>query len=182
MFEQVPTIITFGMGFAAGTSLLRAQEYSYAVSDAGESIRQSSLDESCRFGEIYSFSKIRPLAEEDLEELLVEHSERGWDGFRAPALTREIVRKAVKVLRALPSEISNPEFSVAPDDGSLSLEWSGGYRKLVSLNLQKNARLLLTAINGTSATQGAYDLGDGQLPSFVLQQIRDIQSRKLKMA
>lgn len=163
------------MSFAAGAGLLHhAGHASPTFSDEGSFIR-SRVDELSRYVvEPVSLDSTRHSALLELFEVYEEHEEDGWDGIQAPRLSEGTVFHARELLRALPADIPDPEFAVEPDDGSLSIEWIGGYRQLASISLNETNRFAFTALQGGNVTQGSYDVRAGKLPTAVLETIRAV--------
>lgn len=159
----------------AGTSLLApAQRSSKALSEEGRFVRSQAAAQSERYREPVSQGTARSRAETELFEVLEEHREDGWDGAHAPGFSNELFRIAMELLQQLPRDVADPEFAMEPDDGSLSVEWSSGYRQIVSLSLNPTGRIILTALQGDNATQGVYSLREGTLPNTVLSLIREV--------
>lgn len=154
-----------------------------AYSAAGKFV----TDEASKFGQRLSvpFSTknqrlyaIRP----HVEELYLEHRENGWDGEQAPALALVTIYRALAMLKDLPSDIPDPEFSVEPDDGSLVLEWWGGYRRIVSIAISREKRFSYIAMNGVDESHGVFLCDNGTVPYHVLQLIRETMGIRLPEA
>lgn len=109
-----------------------------------------------------------------LVEFSRDYSTNAWDGDQAPAITQLTLQNVKKFLSALPTDIPDPEFSAESDDGSISLEWYGGYRKIASVSINESNRLAFAAIQGTNISNGAYHFNNAPIPPAILTIIQEI--------
>jgi len=169
-----PVSIVIGLTLAGGTMLTNLNRQNLSVSESGQYLR----DQAALFKDYsslpVSLDTQRHSALTDLQELIEEHSVVGWDGDQAPALSALTVENTRIFLSALPKNIPDPEFAVEPDDGAISLEWYGGYRKVVSVSIHESQRLAFAALQGTDVSNGAYRFDEEHIPATVLSTIREI--------
>lgn len=110
----------------------------------------------------------------ELMDLVIEHSQPGWDGQQAPPVSVLALGQARELILALPSGIPNPELAVDPDDGAVSLEWYAGSSRIFSLSVGSSRRMACAGIDGTDSWNGVARFDGVNLPDFVLQSIRRI--------
>ncbi|MCF6314528.1 MAG: hypothetical protein L3J39_18915 [Verrucomicrobiales bacterium] len=172
MSQSISTPLVLAMG---GMSLLTSlNRQNSVISEGGRYVR----DQACRFlhysTQPFVLDTRRHSALVELQDLLNEHSTKGWDGIEAPALSALTLETTKMFLAALPADIPDPDFAVEPDDGAISLEWYGGYRKIASVSISESRRLAYAALRGTDVSNGAYHFSDEQIPEPVLTGIRGI--------
>lgn len=110
----------------------------------------------------------------ELDALILEHSNPGWDGQEAPPVSYIIAQNAKGIIRALPADIPSPELAVDPDDAAISFEWHGGYRKVFSFSVGASGRLACAGLNGTDRWHAALAFDGERLPALVLQSVRQV--------
>lgn len=159
----------------AGYSLLVGfQRNNTSVSPSGEYLRTKTTEHQTYARKPFSLDTRRNAALSALDELVQECCENGWDGEQAPAVTA-LTRKNVQAfLSAIPSDIPDPDFTPEPDNGSVSLEWYGGYRKIASVSIRESDRLAFASLHGTDVSSGAYRFSEEHIPLLVLTTIREI--------
>lgn len=72
--------------------------------------------------------------------LFNECSTPDWDGNGADPLLLQTVYGAIELIRALPSEMPMPEFSVEPD-GAIAMDWMKSRSTVFSLSISTNERI-----------------------------------------
>jgi len=167
------TAIAIGL-MAGGTMLTNLNRQNTSVSVSGEYVRAQAGRYKDYASQPVSLDTQRYSALTELHELIEEHSVVGWDGDQAPALSALTAENTRMFLSALPKDIPDPEFAVEPDDGAVSLEWYGGYRKVVSVSIHESQRLAFSALQGTDISNGAYRFDEEHIPATVLSTIREI--------
>jgi len=151
-----------------GYALEQRVDLDTAYSEEGRALNRvlSSMVDYIR--EPVSLASKRSQAHDDLLELQEEHVEQGWDGDVAPAVTSASVKNAKLFIAMLPSDIPDPDLAVDPDDGAISLEWYGGYRKVASVSINDNSRIPYAVLNGMNSCNGVLELDGNAIPgSFV---------------
>jgi hypothetical protein len=109
-----------------------------------------------------------------LSELLESHGKIGWDGVKAPALSKATIVNVRAFILTLPPWVPDPEFAVDPDDGAVSIEWYGGHARNFSVSVGQTNRLACAGIDGTDSWHGVVDFKAVKTPDFVLQSIQRI--------
>ena len=161
------------MGFSI---LLPRMMCSSAVSTAGKEV-------ACQASAIYRlgtesmavFGRISE-AMEELADVVEEASVAGWDGLNAPPVPLAAHDRAKAFLRALPDHIALPSFAVEPDDGSLSLEWAEGYRKVFSISIGRSPRLAFAGLDGSDKWHGVASFDGIVIPQQILRSIQQISA------
>lgn len=149
-----------------------------AVSDEGRYVAGKADEFDRHLRSSVTFGTVRYNAIGELRDTFREHCRAGWDGQQAPALSPYAVSCALAILNHLPRELADPEFSVEPDDGSLVLEWWGGYRQLVSVAISATRRHSFIAIDGINEFHGVFSTVEGRLPDHLVQVIRGTAGRR----
>lgn len=169
-------VITLAAGATvAGPGLLIQSGHGEgAFSEEGRFIRAQAGELTRYTSQPVSLDRTRHNAIAELLDLLEAHDQDGWDGLQAPALSSHTVYRAIRLLNSLPADVPDPEFAVEPDDGALSVEWFGGFRRMASISLNDSRRFAFTAIQGTNVTQGTYEIAAGLLPAAVLTVITEV--------
>jgi hypothetical protein len=80
---------------------------------------------------------------------------------------------AGQFLRALPSAIPMPEFSIDPD-GSVSLDWIEARNQIFSLSVGANSRLAFAWLDGTDKGHAVARFDGQQVPERVIEGITSI--------
>lgn len=89
----------------------------------------------------------------ELQEIIDECSEQGWDGYGADPVDLGAVSMANSFILGLPSDISIPEFSV-DSDGEVSSEWYISKRRLLSISFGPNGGIAYAWIDGKKSDCG----------------------------
>ena len=169
----MPEPLSIAVGAFAGHALLsELARGGSSVSAEGQALRQDAGEFAQDPSVPISLSNKRDACLEAIEMLYHEHSQRGWDGADAPPLTKATISNVCAVLDALPPDLPDPEFSVEPDTGSLSIEWHGGYRRLFSISVGEQLRFAFASLNGVNSGYGTDQLTRGELPKALIETIR----------
>jgi uncharacterized protein (TIGR04255 family) len=105
----------------------------------------------------------RALAE--LDEVRVEASRPGWDGYGALALNPFSYGYARRFLSALPTTAPTPEIS-ADTDGEVSLDWIFGNRRALSVSIGPTGRCTFAWMLGQRTTSGTEWIED-EIPASI---------------
>ncbi len=173
----MPELISASLIGAVGLAALRPKMFqSSALSAEGRAVARQTA-EIYRHGEA-SWSLFGPLTEAQraLRETATEASSSGWDGAVAPPVPAEALAQAEAFLAALPHGLPMPEFSVEPDDGSLSLEWHAGYRRVFSVSVGRSMRLPYAGLDGTDKWHGVAQFDGIVIPQRIVESIRQIRA------
>ncbi len=113
-----------------------------------------------------------PLANE-LQEVLLESIQPGWDGYDAVPLSIGAYQDTLKFLRLLPTKVTQPDIVPEPD-GCIGLEWyhSNGNTFIVSFNGSE-----ILAYAGISKSQNkmhGIQVFNDSIPEIILFHLKDI--------
>jgi hypothetical protein len=106
----------------------------------------------------------RVLAE--LEEVRLETSREGWDGYSARPLDPSSCDFAIRFLNALPSTAPVPEVS-ADNEGEVALDWIFGQRKALTVRIAGTGRCTYAWMMGQSTSQGTVWIDD-EIPESIV--------------
>jgi hypothetical protein len=173
MPEPISTIAAIGF-IAGGTMLTNLNRRNSSVSDSGNYLCAQATHYKSYSTAPVSLNTNRYSALVELDAMLEELMEDGWDGDQAPAITHQTIENVQMFLAALPADMPDPEFAPEPHEGAISLEWYGGYRQVVSVSIHESQRLAFAALQGTDVSNGAYKFDEDHIPLTVLSSIREI--------
>ncbi len=109
----------------------------------------------------------------ELEELMNECAQPGWDGENAAPLSGVAAIFAAQLIRVLPDDVRPPE--LAPEtDGAISLDWIRSKNRLVSLSVGAGPRLPYAWLDGGEKGHGVALFDGERFPPRVLEVIRAI--------
>ena len=171
----MPELISASLIGAVGLAALRPKMFqSLALSEEGKTVARQSA-EVYRHGK-EAWSLFGPLAGAQLalREIVAEAAHPGWDGAMAPPVPADAAAQAQSFLAALPHGVPMPEFSVEPDDGSLSLEWHRGYRRVFSVSVGRSPRLPYAGLDGADKWHGVAQFDGVTVPQRILESIRQV--------
>lgn len=117
---------------------------------------------------------------DDLESLCVEASGQGWDGYGAEPLDRHAYDIAKTFIKALPTTSPLPDLSADPD-GEVSLDWSFGKRRALTVSLGPTGRCTFAWVHGQRTNRGT-DWIEDEIPAsiaFALRQLSPAQAAKV---
>ncbi len=172
----MPEPVSIAVVVAGAALLSGSQRHNTSVSESGRYLRTQTAEFQKYSRQPVSLDTRRHQAFGALAEMQDECLEDGWDGDRAPAVSSLVIQKVKAFLEALPTDIPDPEFAPEPDNGAVSLEWYGGYRRIVSVSIHETDRLAFAAIQGTDVVNGAYRFNEDHIPTVIPATIRDILS------
>ena len=101
----------------------------------------------------------------------------GWDGYDAQPMSIAAARNAVDLIRALPDSTSMPELT-AENDGAISLDWSSGRSRFLSISTNGTERLSFAWLDGARSGSGVELFLDGLWPSRLLNEIKDFHDKR----
>lgn len=141
---------------------------SSAVSPEAEMVRMAASDivrcaerSEVLFGKkAKAISRLNALANECLSE-------------DSMAILPNAVSTAEKFLRALPDDLSAPEFSIEPD-GAISLDWIESRTRLFSLSVGANNRIAFAWLDGTSSGYGVVNFDGKRIPECLIEGISPV--------
>ena len=106
-----------------------------------------------------------------LDELVVECAETGWDGDGALPLNDKAAAIAEQFIRAIPNNLPMPEFAPEPD-GCISLDWIQSRQRLLSLSVGPTERLAYAWLNGTDKGHGVVRFDGERVPRLIEETLR----------
>ncbi len=112
-----------------------------------------------------------------LWRLYNECSQEGWDGYDALPMATAAVRTAIDLIRALPDGISMPELT-AENDGAISLDWSSGRRRCLSISVNGTERLAYAWLDGARSGSGVELFLDSRWPSRLLREMESVNDKR----
>lgn len=89
----------------------------------------------------------------ELEKTFNEYAVDGWDGGKAKAITKEVLRNAKTFLESFPWGSESPEIGVEPD-GAISLEWYRSPSRVISISINPGRAVYYAAIIGAKRRHG----------------------------
>jgi hypothetical protein len=111
----------------------------------------------------------------DFTELLAVHSQENWDGYGGLPANPIAVEAAADFIRALPSDMTQPEVAVDPE-GQISLEWFGAKDRIFSISFGDRGRVAYAGIDGTDRWRGAEIFDGNTIHPFLLMGISRVVS------
>lgn len=155
---------------------------SLPVSDSGFSIEAAQLREALQDSRARgedSRALFGPKADtiSALWRLYNECSAEGWDGYDASPMTLVAARVAVDLIRALPEGVPMPELT-AENDGAISLDWSSGRRRCLSISTNGTERLAYAWLDGARSGSGVELFLEGRWPSRLLHEMESVNDKR----
>jgi hypothetical protein len=163
--------VPIGPGLITRSRSTGASPSAKRISELREEIRKHLLTS-------FAVSRSAESALSELNETRVEAACNGWDGHGARAVSFESYLYARRFLEALPTTAPPPEVSADPD-GEVSLDWTFGPRKALTLSIGVDGRCSYAWIRGKQKSRGT-EWFDDEVPANVLsalaQLVRDSQA------
>lgn len=163
-----------GLGLLAGYAALQlAARSSSAISPEAGVVRQSAMKvvESVECSEALFGEKAVAISQ--LFALSIECGAEGWDGNGAAPINPCAVTRAADFIRALPADVSLPEFSAEPD-GCISLDWMESRNRVFTLSVGSNDRLAYAWLDGSDQGHAVTRFDGNTIPSRILEGIEGI--------
>ena len=110
-----------------------------------------------------------------IQALVKECAEPGWDGDGAEPVSQSAASLAVDHIRALPDSVALPEFAPEPD-GSISLDWIQSRSRLFSLSAGPSCRLAYAWLDGEDRGHAVACFDGATVPWRILEEIRGIMN------
>jgi hypothetical protein len=89
------------------------------------------------------------------------------------AVNPQALWNAEQFLRALPADVSVPEFSVDPD-GAIAFDWLQSRNRMVSVSISHSERIAYAWLDGSDKGHGVARFRDSGIPTILLSLIRTI--------
>lgn len=110
--------------------------------------------------------------------MVIEHLEDNWNNDDALPIDPFAAQNAVEFLRALPGDVSLPEFAPEPD-GAISLDWMESRNCLLSVSVGATNRLAYAWLDGADRGHAVAVFDRQQIPERLLIEIRKLQPNGL---
>lgn len=110
-----------------------------------------------------------------LSQAAAEADCEDWDGYGGLPASPIAVEAAADFIRALPSDLVQPEVAVDPD-GQISLEWFGAKDRIFSISFGDRGRVAYAGIDGTDRWRGAEMFDGNTIHPFLLMGIQRVIS------
>jgi hypothetical protein len=127
----------------------------------------------------YTVRDARERLLEELDTLCIEASRQGWDGHDAKPINLDAYEMAKVFIKALPTTAPLPELSADPD-GEVSLDWSFGKRRALTVSVGPTGRCSFAWVQGQRSNRGT-DWIEDEIPAqiaFALRQVGPTQETK----
>jgi hypothetical protein len=108
--------------------------------------------------------------------LVHESCEVGGESVQAEPISLAAAERATDFVRALPEDVSLPEFAWDPD-GSISLDWIQSRHRLLSVSVGEGYRLPYAWLDGADQGHGVVTFDGETVPARILEDIRRIMQR-----
>ena len=150
---------------------------SSSLSDDGRAlwIDLQSIQQRNRGSEVLSGSKLQ--AEAALLDLLDAHREAS---YQAEPVIPGAVRVAVQFVRAMPFDLTMPEFDVEPE-GCVVLDWTVARRVRLGISIGQSDRLALSWMSGADCGNAVYRFDGCSIPEDVVTAIRRIALHEFRI-
>ena len=113
----------------------------------------------------------------ELDDLCIEASRPGWDGYSAEPLSTEAYDFAKAFIKALPTTAPLPELSADPD-GEVSLDWSFGNRRALTVSIGPTGRCTFAWILGQRSNRGT-DWIEDEIPASIAFALRQLDQAQM---
>ncbi len=130
-----------------------------------------------RFAEVahaYPVSALAASLRVELESLIFDCAQPGWDGYGAEAVGRDAYQAAMRFIGCLPPGTPAPEIGADPD-GCISFEWRKSPRRTLLVSVRPSYALDYAALIGMEKAHGSAPFF-GELPDAVQMLIRRVMA------
>jgi hypothetical protein len=110
----------------------------------------------------------------EFDSVMSEAQVPNWDGHGAQPVSWAAIHVAESFIKALPTTLPSPEFSVDPD-GEISLDWIRGRNQIMSISIRGDGVLSYAARFGVAKQNGS-EIFIGELPAIILNCLRRLHS------
>lgn len=144
---------------------------SHAISEAARTVEQKFDCSHRKLRELATFG-VSSHIEGELREAFADCREADWDGYDALPVSYDSYLMAEQFLLALPLGTPLPTVGAEPD-GQLTLEWSRGIRRSLSISFDPAGDLHYAALIGPGGRSGTEPFVDA-VPRVILDLIRQV--------
>lgn len=111
-----------------------------------------------------------------LDEVFMDCSTEGWDGYDASRITEASYIEAMQFIENLPLTSSFPMPEIIPEpSGEIALEWSKGSQKIFVASFSGNNEIIYAGLFGANKTHGTEYFGESP-PALIIENIMRIYS------
>jgi hypothetical protein len=128
----------------------------------------------------YSVRDARERLLDELDDLCADASRRGWDGYGAEPMSADAYDFAKLFIKALPTAAPLPELNADPD-GEVSLDWSFGRRRALTVSIGPTGRCTFAWVFGPRSNRGT-DWIEDEIPAQIVFALRQLDPRMAKVA
>ena len=147
------------------TTILRS------ASEAGRVVDEQLAGVNRRLHNLATFG-VESHIRSELAEAFNECSQPDWDGHDGLPVTYDSYLMAERFLRAIPLGVPMPSVGAEPD-GQLTLDWTTGVRRTLSISFDPSGDLHYAALIGPGKTCGTEPFIDA-VPATILNLIRQV--------
>jgi hypothetical protein len=143
-------------------------------SDSAKFILNRKMDSICELKKADFYFPVMNRVMPELEEVALETSRIGWDGYNAKPVQNETVAQAYAFLEAMPNIIPPPSISAEPD-GHITFEWYKSPRRTLSVSITPTGELHYAALFGPNKSYGT-EIFFGEIPKNIFDLIGRVHS------
>jgi hypothetical protein len=114
----------------------------------------------------YTVRDARERLLDELDSLRIAASCRGWDGYGAEPMNLDAYDMTKVFIKALPTTAPLPELNADPD-GEVSLDWSFGRRRALTVSVSPTGRCTFAWILGQRSNRGT-DWIEDEIPASIV--------------
>ena len=153
-----------------------APEHSHAVGADARKLSRHATDVRLYLERGVSLRRVTGNALFQLETAKIEAALPNWDGYGAKPIDDAAYAYAQSFIRSLPTTTPTPDVGVDPD-GEVSIDWTFGPRRILSVSVGPSGRLVYAALVGANRVRGTEWFRDAA-PDPIL----DVLSRLIRTA
>jgi len=142
-----------------------------SAGEAGRAVEEQICQFNRRLRKLATFG-VESHIRSELVEAFYECSKPDWDGYDALPVTYDSFQLAEKFLLAIPLGVPMPSVGAEPD-GQLTLEWSIGVRRTLSISFDPCGELHYAALIGPGRMCGTEPFIDA-VPATILNLIKEV--------
>jgi len=128
----------------------------------------------------YTVGSARERLLDELDDLCVKASRQGWDGYGAEPMSADAYDFAKMFIKALPTTAPLPELSADPD-GEVSLDWSFGNRRALTVSVGPTGRCTFAWVLGQRSNRGT-DWIEDEIPASIAFALRQLDAARMAKA
>ncbi len=126
-------------------------------------------------------SSMQSLAYPTLEDVMLQCSQRNWDGYHAKPISRLVYERARAFLDALPMSLPAPDIVPEPD-GEIAFEWDRGANHIFSVSIGEATGVHFAGLFGSGVERHGVEPFDGLVSPEILSYINRLYVSNRKAA